>query len=145
MVVAWRRGSWVGAGWNWPEVAAGDTLNPPPEERIPSCGAGPHDKMAEGDRTGNVYFLEFVNVQPGPPVVTAWHSPNDSIQAFGCLLRPTWSQVPASALGAELPCARPRHADQARILYDRRRLAPHRHSLAKAIGRPRSRYDPGLS
>ena len=58
-----------------------------------------------GDNTGAVYFLSLENVTPGAPVLTAWRSRSlGSCVAFGCPHCRTWSEVPASALGTELPC-----------------------------------------
>jgi hypothetical protein len=71
---------------------------------VEAFAVGPHAGIAAGDAMGNVYFLELVNVELGPPIVTPWHSPRDATHAFGCLLCRAWSEIPASILGAELPC-----------------------------------------
>ena len=39
-----------------------------------------------------------------PLIVTAWVSPVDQSHAVGCPLCRVWSEVPASALGTEIPC-----------------------------------------
>jgi WD40 repeat protein len=87
-----------------------------------------------GDRLGQVHILRLEGVSPCLPVVTAWREPHDKVQqlpnpptaarwqlrkqqpmleavemttsslAFGCPRCRTWSEVPESALGTELPC-----------------------------------------
>lgn len=59
-----------------------------------------------------VHAIRLENVVPGPPIVTAWHSRmsnkaflhQNDILAFGCPFCLTWSEIPESALGTELPC-----------------------------------------
>jgi len=69
------------------------------------CVAISHDgkKIVVGEKSGRVHFLRLENVVPIPPVITAWHLP-DQLPAFGCPLCRTWSEIPASALGKEIPC-----------------------------------------
>jgi WD40 repeat protein len=64
-----------------------------------------NDAIFYGDQTGRVYLLRLENVTPRAPVITAWREmPAAQEVAFGCPDCLTWSEVPASALGAELPC-----------------------------------------
>ena len=74
------------------------------EAAVWCCAVAPDGLIAAGDQHGNVYFLTLENVEHGPPVVTAWRRPADAPPAFGCLHCRVWSEVPASALGTELPC-----------------------------------------
>jgi len=60
--------------------------------------------VAVGDSAGRVHLMTLENFTLGPLVATAWRSPKDSSYAFGCPICRTWSEVPASALGTELPC-----------------------------------------
>jgi hypothetical protein len=61
-------------------------------------------RFVVGDSSGRVYFLALENVEPGPLILTAWHSPVDGTYAFGCVLCREWSEIPGAALGTELPC-----------------------------------------
>ena len=86
-------------------------------EGVATCyaanGAGGVQLM--GDGLGRVHFLCLENVVPGAAVVTAWLGSGSLVQklrgrpvhpAFGCPTCRAWSEVPASALGTELPCPR---------------------------------------
>jgi len=65
---------------------------------VSSCAVAPDQlTIVAGDEGGRVYFLRLENVTPGPPAIAA-------PPAFGCLHCRVWSEVPASALGTELPC-----------------------------------------
>ena len=72
---------------------------------LSACAVAPDGlTFIAGDAGGHVHFLRLENVTPGLPICTAWHSPDDDTPAFGCLHCRVWSEVPASALGTELPC-----------------------------------------
>jgi WD40 repeat protein len=68
------------------------------------------DSLAAGDSSGHLLILRLRNFSFDPVLVTPWqHSahPVDSPKArlqFGCPLCRVWSEVPASALGAGIPC-----------------------------------------
>lgn len=75
------------------------------EYNITTCAVGPEGKrIVVGVGGGRVYFLALQNVVLGPLFITAWRSPLDSIHAFGCPHCRTWSEIPAYAIGTELPC-----------------------------------------
>lgn len=59
-----------------------------------------------GDTLGDVHLLHLKNIIPGPTVMTVWRPIGVSIPMLGYLYCRTWSQVPASVLGTELPCPR---------------------------------------
>jgi hypothetical protein len=61
-------------------------------------------QMVCGDVGGAVHILEIVGLKYGPIIVTAWHAPSFRHLAFGCLHCRTWSEIPESALGGEIPC-----------------------------------------
>jgi WD40 repeat protein len=52
-----------------------------------------------GEHSGRIHILRLENVVQGPPIITAWQS-----LAFPCPLCRTWSEIPASAIGTEIPC-----------------------------------------
>jgi hypothetical protein len=60
--------------------------------------------LVAGESSGRVDILRLENFTPGPPILTAWHSPEQGDDAFGCTHCCTWSEIPPSALGTELPC-----------------------------------------
>jgi hypothetical protein len=60
--------------------------------------------VVAGDMGGHVHFLRLEHLVPGPSVTVAWRVPRRSSVAFGCTHCRTWSEVPTSALGTELPC-----------------------------------------
>lgn len=62
--------------------------------------------LALGDDSGSLHLLRAENMVPGPPICTAWHSRADVNHAFGCPHCRSWSEVPESALGREVPCPR---------------------------------------
>ena len=66
--------------------------------------SGSDVRARAGGATGSVRSLTLENVEHGPPVVTTWRWPADGPLAFGCLHCRVWSEVPAWALGTELPC-----------------------------------------
>jgi WD40 repeat protein len=72
----------------------------------PTCCAfaGPRGPLLVGDVRGELRALALESVAPGPPILTAWRSPEDASLAFGCLHCRIWSEVPESSLGTELPC-----------------------------------------
>ena len=99
------------------DVASGKVLATYPDEADVTCCAanGAGGVLVMGDYGGRVHFLRLENVSLGPAVVTAWRAPHSLIQqivgrpvrpAFGCPACRAWSEVPASALGTELPCPR---------------------------------------
>lgn len=59
-------------------------------------------RLVGGDALGGLCFLQLENVSPGASIITAWD--NGEARAFGCPACRTWSEVPESALGTELPC-----------------------------------------
>ncbi len=97
---------------------------------INTCAVAPAGvTLVVGEASGRVHFLRLENFTPGPPVVTAWRSarptspsqpwwrfwrwsapsaqpPAHAVQliAIGCPRCRTWSELPASVLGTELPC-----------------------------------------
>jgi WD40 repeat protein len=77
------------------------------DSSVVTCAVGPDNiSVVAGDMSGRVHVLCLENVTPGPMVVTARRSPGDFAIAFRCTHCHTWSEVPASALGTELPCPR---------------------------------------
>lgn len=68
------------------------------QQRCIAVGAA--GRLVAGDFGGNVQFLHLENVSRAP-IITAWRAPSP---AFGCTHCRAWSQVPAAALGTELPC-----------------------------------------
>ena len=85
------------------------------EGSLNTCAACPDGiTIVTGGDTGFVHILRLENVLPGPSVVTAWRAPAAPLQrlvrrsagslAFGCPHCRTWSEIPESALGTELPC-----------------------------------------
>ncbi len=60
--------------------------------------------IVAGEAYGRLHLLCLENVEPGPPVLTVWRGSRQQRVAFGCTLCRAWSEVPASALGTELPC-----------------------------------------
>jgi len=74
------------------------------EGDVGACVAGPGGLIVAGDEGGNVHFLRLENVKFGPPILTAWTSPEDGSLAFGCPHCRAWPEVPETALGTELPC-----------------------------------------
>ncbi len=77
-----------------------------------SCATTPDGKtIVAGEASGSVHFMRLENVVHGAPIATAWHPPYSPRwqfwrrnTAFGCPLCRTWSEIPASALGIEIPC-----------------------------------------
>jgi len=70
-------------------------------------------ELAVGDNLGRFLMLRLQNYSFGPLLVTPWAcNPNRSLPLrrerqrpyFGCPLCREWSEVPASALGAVIPC-----------------------------------------
>ena len=57
-----------------------------------------------GGASGQLHFLRLEGITPGAAMVTAWRAPGARDPAFGCPHCHTWSEVPGSALGSELPC-----------------------------------------
>jgi len=68
-----------------------------------------------GSKGGDVHFLRLENVKAQPAAVTVWRWPSSRLlhlfrltavgdMAFGCPLCRTWSEIPASSLGKEIPC-----------------------------------------
>ncbi|MDO8728066.1 MAG: DUF4062 domain-containing protein [Candidatus Methanoperedens sp.] len=60
--------------------------------------------IAAGDQSGGVHFLKIENLAPSSMVLTAWCSPVEGSNAYLCPLCRTWSEIPASAIGSEIPC-----------------------------------------
>ena len=78
------------------------------EEGISACAvAADGSTIVAGEEWGRVYFLRLENVISDPTIVTAWvRRKRDSSIAFGCPHCRTWSEIPESALGNEIPCPR---------------------------------------
>jgi len=57
-----------------------------------------------GEESGRVHFLRMENYVESPPIVTAWNLNKKMLPAFGCPLCRTFSEIPASVLGTEIPC-----------------------------------------
>ena len=53
---------------------------------------------------GAMYLLSLEGVESGPVILTAWRAPDDDGCALLCPLCRTWSPLPESALGTDLPC-----------------------------------------
>jgi WD40 repeat protein len=69
-----------------------------------SCAIAPDGKtIAAGDKSGSVHFLRLENVVHNTPIATAWQLP-DQLPGFSCPICRTWSEIPAYALGTEIPC-----------------------------------------
>lgn len=78
---------------------------PSADASLGSCAVAPDSlALAAGDDGGHVHILRLENVTPGPPICTAWRSPDSCAPAFGCLHCRVWSEVTEAALGTELPC-----------------------------------------
>jgi WD40 repeat protein len=74
------------------------------ESVLYSCGITPDGKtIVAGDKSGRMHFMRLENVVYGSSIATAWHLP-DRLPAFGCPICRTWSEIPSSALGNEIPC-----------------------------------------
>ena len=88
------------------DLASGDIITSfSGEGVILACAVAPDGlTVVAGDGSGRVHILRLENITPGPPVLTAWHSPEQGDQAFGCTHCRTWSEIPSAALGTELPC-----------------------------------------
>jgi WD40 repeat protein len=72
---------------------------------VVACAAIPGSaEVAFVDEKSRIHWLALEKVEAGPPILTPWCSPLDRTFAFGCPLCRAWSEVPDSALGAELPC-----------------------------------------
>jgi WD40 repeat protein len=85
------------------------------EATLCTCAVCPEGAIIiAGGATGRVHFLQLEGVTPGLTVVTAWGASHGRTRqttgrplphlAFGCLHCRTWSEIPESAVGAELPC-----------------------------------------
>jgi len=73
--------------------------------QIEACVVAPDCvTVIAGDRRGRLYLLARADDDLTLTLSTPWHSSLDNTQAFGCILCRVWSEVPASALGTELPC-----------------------------------------
>ncbi len=74
------------------------------ESGLGACAVAPDGMtIAAGDRLGNVHILHLEKIVICQPVITAWRSSMHNC-SFGCPLCRTWSEIPASALGTEIPC-----------------------------------------
>jgi WD40 repeat protein len=80
--------------------------------------------IVAGDKVGRIHFIHLGGLLTDPPIITAWHSKQQTHSsrqwwqlshrpaiadtlptlAFGCPFCCTWSRLPESALGIELPC-----------------------------------------
>ena len=61
-------------------------------------------QIVYGQADGALHVLELGGLNYGPIIVTAWHAPSRKLAAFGCLHCRTWSEIPQSDLGGEIPC-----------------------------------------
>jgi len=64
--------------------------------------AGNSFVVVDGSDKANSFDL--MNHYPGPHILTAWHDPDGDTHAFGCTHCRKWTEIPASALGTEMPC-----------------------------------------
>ncbi len=114
----------VSASWNktlkvWNLDSGCELATFSDEGGISTCAVGPDGVTivavgSMGPGWQRIHFLRLENVLPGPSVVTAWRAPAAPLQrlvrrsagslAFGCPHCRTWSEIPESALGTELPC-----------------------------------------
>ncbi len=73
------------------------------ESPLIACAVAPDGvTVVAGENSGRVHILCLENMVSGPSVITAWRTLQNA--AFGCPLCRTWSEIPDSALGTEIPC-----------------------------------------
>jgi len=69
------------------------------------CAVAPDGRsVVVGDMVGRVHLLCLENITPGPAIATAWWARGAPGPVFGCPHCRTWSEVPGTALGTDLPC-----------------------------------------
>ena len=80
-------------------------VNLPLPGPISSLGVHPFKtQMVCGDERGAVYRSQLVCLEYGSIIVTAWRASSSGFLSFGCPYCRTWSGIPESALGSEIPC-----------------------------------------